>query len=332
MAKLTFAFVFFLAATSRCFAVDFGAVAVANWSDDAGQNHSAIGIASRENAPLAAAAAIDACQKEGGIGCGVKATFGKEPGPLALSPVGDCGYATTGIYAGGSRWAVDVTPQEAARRCINANGDAGGSGRNAVCNRPIGICVGPLSPSGAINCEGFAIFAQTMVETRNRGVAKWQQEALIDKQQTWSVSEKQHLGASLELAYAMQTSPAQMYARTVATCEKEGWAPEDRTYTSGTHAPESTDPDNGFIFPDSDQRLLTVADLQGLSSDQLRIARNEIYARKGRFFKDQSLTAHFSQFSWYQPNGWDVTLNDVEQANVRLIQCPSSDNLRQMAG
>ena len=73
-------------------------------------------------------------------------------------------------------------------------------------------------------------------------------------------------------------------------------------------------------FLDSDRRLLTVADLQGLSSDQLRIARNEIYARKGRFFKDQSLTAHFSQFSWYQPNRWEVTLNDIEHANVKLIQ------------
>lgn len=37
MTKLIFVFVFFLAATGRCFAVDFGAVAVANWSDDAGQ-------------------------------------------------------------------------------------------------------------------------------------------------------------------------------------------------------------------------------------------------------------------------------------------------------
>jgi hypothetical protein len=81
-----------------------------------------------------------------------------------------------------------------------------------------------------------------------------------------------------------------------------------------------TNSDSGFIFSDSDRRLLTVAELQGLSSEQLRIARNEIYARKGRYFKDGSLTAHFSQFSWYQPNRWDVTLNDIEHANVRLIQ------------
>ena len=78
--------------------------------------------------------------------------------------------------------------------------------------------------------------------------------------------------------------------------------------------------DAGFIFSDSDRRRLTLGELRGLSLEQLRIARNEIYARRGRYFKDETLKAHFSQFSWYQPDRWDVTLNEVEQANVRLIQ------------
>jgi hypothetical protein len=77
---------------------------------------------------------------------------------------------------------------------------------------------------------------------------------------------------------------------------------------------------SGLIFPDSNRRRLTAGDLQGLSLEQLRFARNEIFARKGRYFKDESLKAHFSQFSWYQPDRWDVPLNGVEQANVTLIQ------------
>jgi hypothetical protein len=89
--------------------------------------------------------------------------------------------------------------------------------------------------------------------------------------------------------------------------------------TSASTAP-SVIRDSGFIFPDSDQRFLTVNDLRGLSSEQLRVARNEIFARRGRYFKDQALTAHFSQFSWYQPDRWDVTLNNFEQANIKLIQ------------
>lgn len=75
----------------------------------------------------------------------------------------------------------------------------------------------------------------------------------------------------------------------------------------------------GFIFVNSDRVRLTPDDLRSLSQPQLRIARNEIYARKGRYFKDPSLTAHFSRFSWYRPYTWDVSLNRFEDANVKLI-------------
>jgi hypothetical protein len=76
----------------------------------------------------------------------------------------------------------------------------------------------------------------------------------------------------------------------------------------------------GYLFPDSDRRYLTRAELSRLSSDQLRIARNEIYARKGRYFKDQQLAAYFGRMPWYKPYAWDVSLSAVEQANVTLIQ------------
>jgi hypothetical protein len=76
----------------------------------------------------------------------------------------------------------------------------------------------------------------------------------------------------------------------------------------------------GFLFGDSNVRYLTRSELQGLSADRLHIARNEIFARKGRYFKDDTLRAYFSRFSWYQPHAWDVPLGPVEQANVGLIQ------------
>ena len=76
----------------------------------------------------------------------------------------------------------------------------------------------------------------------------------------------------------------------------------------------------GFIFPDSNERRLTRDDLAPLSVEQLRIARNEIYARNGRFFRDKKLTDYFSQYSWYKPNSWDPPLNATEKYNVRVIQ------------
>jgi len=79
-------------------------------------------------------------------------------------------------------------------------------------------------------------------------------------------------------------------------------------------------PTSDFVLPQSNVRPITREELRGLSLDQLRIARNEIYARRGRFFRDPALAAHFQKFSWYKPFAWDVPLSAVEQANVKLIQ------------
>jgi hypothetical protein len=75
----------------------------------------------------------------------------------------------------------------------------------------------------------------------------------------------------------------------------------------------------GYIFANSDRVRLTPDLLRGLSREQLRLARNEIYARRGRYFRDPQLTAHFSRFEWYRPYSWEVALNPVEQANINLI-------------
>jgi len=75
----------------------------------------------------------------------------------------------------------------------------------------------------------------------------------------------------------------------------------------------------GFIFTDSDRVRLSPAQLRGLTPAQLRLARNEIYARRGRFFRDPALAEYFGRFPWYRPYAWDIPLNATEQANVSLI-------------
>jgi hypothetical protein len=77
---------------------------------------------------------------------------------------------------------------------------------------------------------------------------------------------------------------------------------------------------DGFIFPDSDRRFLNDADLKDMPAVELRIARNEIFARHGRFFKDQTLANYFSQFSWYQPNAVEVPLSNLEETNIKTIE------------
>lgn len=74
-----------------------------------------------------------------------------------------------------------------------------------------------------------------------------------------------------------------------------------------------------IFFADSSARKLSVGQLSALSAGELRLARNEIFARNGRYFNSQDLTRHFEQFSWYNPHSWDVPLTDIESFNVQLI-------------
>lgn len=79
-----------------------------------------------------------------------------------------------------------------------------------------------------------------------------------------------------------------------------------------------------FVLPLSDCVWLTEADLSKLSKAQLRIARNEIYARHGRRFKDKMLQSHFDSCSWYhgtvEPNAFkESVLSECELDNLKLI-------------
>lgn len=79
-------------------------------------------------------------------------------------------------------------------------------------------------------------------------------------------------------------------------------------------------PQDGFIFADSDRRLLTPEEIEALDKGQLAFARNEIYARRGRKFAKPEFRDHFSRFSWYKPQFGEVELTFVERKNVDLIR------------
>lgn len=67
-------------------------------------------------------------------------------------------------------------------------------------------------------------------------------------------------------------------------------------------------------------RKLTYDDIKGLSSRELRIMRNEIYARHGYIFQDAMLRDHFLQKPWYTPQTKNVALSNIEQYNVLFIK------------
>lgn len=79
-----------------------------------------------------------------------------------------------------------------------------------------------------------------------------------------------------------------------------------------------------YILPTSNSQYLTEADLEGLTKEECRLARNEIYARHGRLFLDEELQKYFDAKAWYhgtiQPDDFqDTMLNDYEMKNKDLI-------------
>lgn len=88
--------------------------------------------------------------------------------------------------------------------------------------------------------------------------------------------------------------------------------------------------DADYILDFSAWREVTEEDLEGLSPEQLRIARNEIFARHGRQFRDDALNQWFYEKGWYLdiskkylPEEFDSLspnpLSDLERRNAVFI-------------
>lgn len=121
------------------------------------------------------------------------------------------------------------------------------------------------------------------------------------------------------------------------TDETDSMVPPDQTTDPGddtTVPPDApTEPDEPevpdtpaetahYLLP-SDSRLITESDLQGMSREDVALARNEIYARHGRTFRNETYQAYFDSQSWYtpDPNYSDDTVNlsETEKANAQFI-------------
>lgn len=75
-------------------------------------------------------------------------------------------------------------------------------------------------------------------------------------------------------------------------------------------------------YPQSSTRTLTPKDVENLTNEELRLMRNEIYARHGYSFKLADMRDHFDKLDWYMPMSVDVknSLTKLEEANATLIK------------
>ena len=111
------------------------------------------------------------------------------------------------------------------------------------------------------------------------------------------------------------------YAKKYDTCEKNVDEskivplPQDKNET-------------GMIFPESDTKKIDSKLISSLSHEDLRAAINEIWARHGYIFRNESVLTYYRQFSWYKEkipaDEWDrygqaKYLNSVEMDNIEEL-------------
>ena len=81
-----------------------------------------------------------------------------------------------------------------------------------------------------------------------------------------------------------------------------------------------------YAFASSD--ILKSADLEMIPPSELRLMRNEIFARYGYSFKSMDLRGYFDNLSWYMEfyENVDHLLSEIERENIKLIQKREKEN------
>lgn len=69
------------------------------------------------------------------------------------------------------------------------------------------------------------------------------------------------------------------------------------------------------------ERILTSNEIANIDKYELKLIKNEIFARYGYIFKTAEMKAYFESQPWYQPKHDDVTmfLSEIEKRNIKLI-------------
>ncbi len=99
------------------------------------------------------------------------------------------------------------------------------------------------------------------------------------------------------------------------------------TNPAAPNAPAPAAAPTPVTAPTAPAGTMSVNDLGGMSKADLRVARNEVFARHGRAFSSEDLQAHFGSQDWYQVNAdySDAMLTDADTAKVALIASFETD-------
>lgn len=128
--------------------------------------------------------------------------------------------------------------------------------------------------------------------------------------------------ASASASAASASAASEAAAQTVDPTQRQNAQPE----------PEPVYYNDYYVLPDSSYYYYSYNELNGMSTYDLYIARNEIFARHGRMFNRSDLQDYFNSQAWYEPlytpAQWDSMgnqLTDAEIQNVKVMQQVEKD-------
>jgi hypothetical protein len=138
----------------------------------------------------------------------------------------------------------------------------------------------------------------------------------------WLQGDRDQALSNLRAALAIwddlaNVQPANVYWQAMHVVERSKIDAVTAADLGGQGAQPALLPD--YILATSSERRLGDQDLAGLGREQLWLARNEIFARHGRYFTEPALVGYFSRFSWYRPYTWLTDLTTDETANVNFL-------------
>lgn len=122
----------------------------------------------------------------------------------------------------------------------------------------------------------------------------------------------------------MEIEDKETNARDAIIMKITGQGEDDPGEDSGELEEQDSSADGDYILEDSDSRYIGKEEIEDFSDTDLRLAKNEIYARHGRIFDSADLKDYFESKSWYkgtvEPSDFDENvLNKYEKANIDLI-------------
>ena len=146
--------------------------------------------------------------------------------------------------------------------------------------------------------------------------------------------------ASSESASASSASDASSAAAASSSAESQQAAPEPEPEPAPAPepapepepAPAPASYNDYYVLPDSDSYYYSYDELDSMSTYDLYLARNEIYARHGRMFNNSDLQDYFNSQEWYEPlytastfDSMPEQLSDVELQNAKLMRQVEAD-------